>query len=325
MRIYHSIHDVQLSGPTFLTIGNFDGLHRGHQVLIRRLLQEAGAAGAAHTAMMTFDPHPLALLRPHVPLHLLTTPQERLALAGELGVDIGIIQPFTPEVAALSPRQFMENLVSHLGLAGLVVGPDFALGRNRAGTIEVLSMLGEEMGYKVIVLEPVQWGDEEVRSLVVRRALEEGDVAHAARLLDRLYTIPGIVIPGDQRGRTIGVPTANLTVEQERIVPADGVYTTWTWLGEAGQGQCFASATNIGVRPTVGGSQRRIETHLLDFPPPGSSGDLYGRQLTLQFVARLRGEKRFESLDALVEQIRQDLAETRRLLLGANDPANPAL
>ena len=158
MQIYNNVYDAHLPGPTFLTIGNFDGLHRGHQALISRLQQEAAAVPEACTAFMTFDPHPVALFRPDLPLQLLTTPQERVALAGDLGVDLGIVQPFTPEIAALPPRQFMEILVAHLGLAGLVVGPDFALGRNRAGTLAVLAALGEEMGYRVIVLDAVQWG-----------------------------------------------------------------------------------------------------------------------------------------------------------------------
>jgi riboflavin kinase/FMN adenylyltransferase len=315
MQIYYNIHNAHLPGPTFLTIGNFDGLHRGHQTLIKRLQQEAAAEPGACTALMTFDPHPLALFRPQVPLQLLTTPEERIALAGDLGVDVGIIQPFTQEIAALSPRQFMEIVVRRLGLAGLVVGPDFALGRQRAGTVEVLSALGEALGYRVAVLDPVQWGAEEVRSLAVRQYLEVGDVAHAGQLLGRFYSVPGVVIAGDQRGRAIGVPTANLDVSADRMLPADGVYATWTWLGKPGHSQCFASATNIGVRPTVDGSQRRVETHLLDFPPSGESGDLYGQALTVQFVARLRGEKRFESIDALVGQIRNDLVEARRLLL----------
>lgn len=316
IHIYRDVREANLPGPTFLTIGNFDGLHRGHQALIAHLQRIAAEDGrpAACTAIMTFAPHPLTLFRPDRPLQLLTSPEERVTLAGDLGVDIGIIHPFNRETAALSPRDFMQMLVDHLGLAALVVGPDFALGRNRSGTLEVLTQLGEELGYRVIVIDSVNWQGEEVRSLTIRQHLQTGDVVRAAHLLGRLYSVPGLVIPGDQRGRTIGVPTANLQTPTERMLPADGVYATWTWLGAPGLSPRFASATNVGVRPTVDGTQRLVETHLFDFPPPGESGDLYGREVTVQFVEWLRGEQRFPSLDALVAQIQRDLAQARQIL-----------
>jgi riboflavin kinase / FMN adenylyltransferase len=319
IQIYRDVREANLTGPTFLTIGNFDGLHRGHQALIAQLQRAAAEDGRpdACTALMTFEPHPLVLFRPEMSLQLLTSPQERVELAGELGVDIGIIHPFDRETAGLSPREFMQMLVDHLRLAALVVGPDFALGRNRAGTLDVLAQLGEEMGYRVIVIDPVVCASEEVRSLAVRQHLQTGDVVRAAKLLGRPYSVPGLVITGDRRGRTIGVPTANLDTPTDRMLPADGVYATWTWLGKPGNSPRFASATNIGVRPTVDGSQRRVEAHLFDFPPPGESGDLYGQELTLQFVEWLRGEERFENLDALVAQIKSDLVRARQILVSS--------
>jgi riboflavin kinase/FMN adenylyltransferase len=317
IQLYRDVREASLPGPTFLTIGNFDGLHRGHQALIAQLQRAAAEDGrpGARTAMMTFEPHPLTLFRPDMSLQLLTSPQERVELAGDLGVDIGIIHPFNRETAALSPRAFMQMLVDHLGLAALVVGPDFALGRNRSGTIDVLSQLGEELGYRVAVIEPIGWEGEEVRSLAIRQHLQSGNVTRAAHLLGRPYGVSGVVISGDQRGRTIGVPTANLRTPADRLLPADGVYATWTWLGKPGHSPRFASATNVGVRPTVDGSQRLVETHLFDFPPPGESGDLYGREVTVQFVEWLRGEKRFPNLDALVAQIQSDLAQARQILV----------
>jgi riboflavin kinase / FMN adenylyltransferase len=316
MQIYHNIRDAHLSGPTYLTLGNFDGLHRGHQALIQRLKNEAAQDGRpdSKTALVTFEPHPLTLFRPDVPLQLLTSPQERVELAGEMGVDIGVIQPFNQQIASLLPREFMQMLVDHLGLTAMVVGPDFALGRNRSGTLSLLSALGEELGYRLVVLDPVSWADEEVRSLAVRQHLLDGDVEGAGALLGRFYRVPGVVVEGDGRGRTIGIPTANLQTPEDRLLPADSVYATWAWLGKPGHGQRFASATNVGIRPTVNGSVRRVEAHLFDFPPPGESGDLYGQELTLEFVKRLRGEKRFESLDELVKQIHHDLEEARRVL-----------
>ncbi|MBX2999354.1 MAG: bifunctional riboflavin kinase/FAD synthetase [Caldilineaceae bacterium] len=316
IQIYRDVREANLTGPTFLTIGNFDGLHRGHQALIAQLQRAAAEGGRpdACTALITFEPHPLKLFRPEMPLQLLTSPQERVELAGALGVDIGIIHPFDRQTAGLSPRDFMQMLVDHLGLAALVVGPDFALGRNRAGTLDVLAQLGEELGYRVIVIDPVVCQGEEVRSLAVREHLQTGDVVRAAKLLGRPYSAPGVVIPGDRRGRTIGVPTANLDTPADRMLPTDGVYATWTWLGKPGDAPRFASATNIGVRPTVDGTHRRVETHLFDFPPPGESGDLYGRELTVQFVEWLRGEQRFENFDALVVQIKSDLVRARQIL-----------
>ena len=313
MRIFRDIRDANLPGPTFLTIGNFDGLHRGHQMLLARLRQNA-TAQAGSTALLTFDPHPLTVLRPDTPLELLTTPEERLALAAELGVDVGVIQPFTPELAQLTPRDFLELLVRHLGLAGLTVGPDFALGRNRAGNLDVLAALGQKMDFGLDVMQPVQVAGEEVRSYAIRQALRAGEVEQAAGMLGRDYSVSGVVVAGDRRGRTIGIPTANLRVAEERLLPGDGVYATWAWADDPATAPRLAGVTNIGMRPTVGGTERRVECHIFDFPQPGQSGDLYGKTMTLAFVQRLRAEQRFENLDALIAQIQRDMATARTIL-----------
>lgn len=317
MEIYHEIREVDLPGPTFLTIGNFDGVHRGHQALLRRLQEEKerAASPTARSAVMTFDPHPIQVLRPQTPIYLLTTPEERMAIMAELGVDVGIIQPFTRELAELEPEAFVRLLVDHLGLAGLVVGPDFALGRGRKGTVDVLRELGRRYGFQVHVVHPITWKGQEVRSFALRQLIQAGEVEQAAELLTRPYRLSGVVVPGDGRGRQIGVPTANLQVDPARLLPGDGVYATWVWVdGPPGQGRRFAGATNIGVRPTVNGHRRQVEVHLLDFPPPGEDGDLYGKTLTLEFIRRLRDERRFPGLDALVAQIRQDIETARTIL-----------
>jgi len=318
MQTYIDINQIQLAGPTFLTIGNFDGLHRGHQSLLRQLqqfaMQATTATGQPQTGLMTFDPHPLTVLRPQQPLQLLTTPRERLALAAQLGIGLGLLQPFTPEVAQLDARAFMRLLKQQLGMAALVVGPDFALGRNRSGDINTLRGLGEELGYQVYVVEPVDWQGKPVRSSIVRQALQQGDVAEAAELLGRAYTVTGEVIQGDQRGRQIGVPTANLSVAPDKLLPANGVYATRTKVQLGDQTAIFASATNLGMRPTVDGLHHRIETHLLDFPPNGESDNLYGKLLTVEFVARLRGEARFANLAELVAQIQRDIGHVRAIL-----------
>lgn len=312
-------------GPTFLTIGNFDGVHLGHQALLRGLQTEAAAhSPPAKTALLTFDPHPLAILRPHVPLQLLTTPEERLQLLAPFGLDLGIIQPFDQALARLKPEQFMRLLVERLGLVRLVVGPDFALGRARAGTVAVLHALGTQLGYGVSVtplVELVAGTSGEVRSHQIRQLLREGNVRAASQMLGRPYRVMGIVEEGERRGRTIGVPTANIRPLPQRLLPADGVYATWAYLQDEqddkqdeNAGLARASVTNIGTRPTVDGRQHRVETHLLDFPGPGEPSQLYGQQVAVSFVSRLRAEQRFDSLADLLAQIRRDILATRSVL-----------
>lgn len=309
-------------GPTFLTIGNFDGVHLGHQALLRGLQTEAAAhSPPAKTALLTFDPHPLAILRPHVPLQLLTTPEERLQLLAPFGLDLGIIQPFDQEFARLKPEQFMRLLVERLGLVRLVVGPDFALGRARGGTVAVLQALGTQLGYGVSVVELVAGTSGEVRSHQIRQLLRDGNVRAAWQMLGRPYRVMGIVEEGERRGRTIGVPTANIRPLPQRLLPADGVYATWAYLQDEqddkqdeNAGLARASVTNIGTRPTVDGRQHRVETHLLDFPGPGEPRQLYGQQVAVSFVSRLRVEQRFDSLAELLAQIRRDILATRRVL-----------
>jgi riboflavin kinase/FMN adenylyltransferase len=331
MQIYSDIStlsDSQITRPTVLTIGNFDGIHRGHQVLLDELQRVAAQLDAA-SGMLIFDPHPLTVLRPTQPHLLLTIPHERLHLAAALGIDIGIIQPFTHELMALEPATFMEMLVMRLKLRALVVGPDFALGRNRSGNLEVLAALGKKLGYSLHVIEPVALENHSVRSSAIRTLLSDGDVATAAALLGRAYHATGLVIHGDQRGRQIGIPTANLQIPENKLWPADGVYATRTYLHDVGNNydagnnkvdssplfnSVFNSVTNLGMRPTVGGTEHRFETHLLDFPHPGGDDNLYGQTVTVEFVARLRGEKRFNGLTELVTQIHADIAQARELL-----------
>ncbi len=318
MELYRDIREVRLPGPTFLTIGNFDGVHRGHQALLRRLLEAKAQSGRpqARTAVMTFDPHPLQVLRPDASVRLLTTPEERMETIGELGMDVGIIQPFTRELAELDPEAFVRLLEEHLGLAGLVVGPDFALGRGRSGTVEVLRELGRQHGFQVHVVHPITWQGQEVRSFTLRQLIQSGEVDRARALLTRPYRLRGTVVRGDGRGRQIGIPTANLRVDPLRLLPGDGVYATWAWVGgPPGKGHRFPSVTNVGVRPTVDGrGGRQVEVHLLAFPPPGQDGDLYGQELTVEFMARLRDERRFPNLDALVAQIHRDVQAAQAVL-----------
>ena len=316
MRIWRSdLRSLRFPGPTFLTIGNFDGVHLGHQALLRILQTEAaGHAPAVKTALLTFDPHPMAVLRPDLSLCLLTTPQERLRLLEPFGLDLGIIQPFDMDFASLTPEQFMALLVERLGLARLIVGPDFALGRGRTGNVDLLRALGARLGYELSVIEPFACEEGEVHSRQIRQSLLAGAVQDAAQMLGRPYQVAGIVEEGERRGRQIGVPTANLRPAPQKLIPADGVYVTWAYLPDNCSSHPRASVTNIGVRPTVDGRRRRIETHLLDYPPAGESGTLYGQELTISFVSRLRDEQRFDSLEELVAQIQMDISVARRTL-----------
>ena len=321
MQQFFDIEQAYVAGPSFLTIGNFDGLHRGHQLLLRRLQElaaEASPGGGGpppYTGIVTFDPHPLTVLRPGQFQPLLTTPQERLDLAAALGIDLGVIQPFTPALANMTPKEFLLLLKDHLGMAGLAVGPGFSPCRNRTGDIATLRRLGEELDYTLHVVEPlVGAGEVQVRSSVIREALLQGDVAGAAELLGRHYTVSGEVVVGDGRGRQLGIPTANLQTPPAKLLPANGVYATLARTHSSAGAELYASVTNLGVRPTVDGHERRLETHLLDFPRAGHSSDLYGQPLDILFVAHLRAEQRFPGLAALVAQIQRDIAEARLLL-----------
>jgi riboflavin kinase / FMN adenylyltransferase len=316
MQIFTDIHTVQCAGPTILTIGNFDGVHLGHQALLRTLTKtaEAHASPDAVTALVTFEPHPLKVLRPDVPLSLLTTPLERMQIAAGIGIDVGVIHPFTRDLAAMTPYEFLTVLKAQLGMTALVVGPDFALGRDRSGTLEALAELSNGLGYQLVVVEHIMQGDRSVRSKTVRGLLADGDVREAASLLGRPYHMAGDVHQGDRRGHQIGIPTANLDIAEDKLWPADGVYATRSWVMEAAAARPYPSVTNIGYRPTVNGSSRRLETHLLDFPAADQSSNLYGLRLAVEFVERLRGEQRFSSVEDLVDQIRADIRQGRQLL-----------
>ncbi len=302
------LHDLaSLSLPrSWLTIGNFDGVHRGHQHLIRRLVEGARREGAPAVAL-TFHPHPEVVLRGLQEPYALSAPEERAALLGALGVDIVITQPFTPEFAALPGEEFLERLKRHLGFTRLWVGYDFAMGRARDTDIHRLHDLQARYRYRLQVQRAVSFEGQVISSSWIRALLREGDVRTAARALGRPYTLTGRVVPGDGRGRTIGIPTANVQPPPEKLQPARGVYACRALVG----GLPFRAATNIGVRPTFDGAHPAptVEAHLLDF-----HGDLYGQEMEVQFLARLRGEKRFESVPALVAQIRRDTALVREVV-----------
>ncbi|NOZ73336.1 MAG: bifunctional riboflavin kinase/FAD synthetase [Chloroflexi bacterium] len=304
MQVYESIDHAALSGPTFLTIGNFDGVHRGHRALITSMRKAAHENGAA-AGLLTFHPHPRSILRPSQAVSLLTSLFTRLSLYEETGLDFVILQPFTPNTAHTPAAEFIHRLHSHLRLSQLWIGPDFALGRNREGNVPFLRAYGKEHGFETITVPEFYWEEQNIRTSRIRRLIEIGNVAWAANWLGRFYWLSGIVIHGVGRGSTLGIPTANLAPARGRVVPANGVYATWAWL----QGQRYPAVTNIGLRPTVQGTHRTIETHIIDFEET-----IYGRCMRLEFIARLRDEVKFAGLEALVAQIERDRAQALSIL-----------
>jgi len=288
-----------------VAVGNFDGVHRGHQALVAAAVARSRADGGP-AVVLTFDPHPARVLRPQAAPAALTTLAQKEELVAALGIDRLVIVPFDARLAALSPEAFAREVLQQaLGARHVVVGESFRFGRGREGDPRRLEALGASLGFAVEVVPPVLEGGRPISSSRVRDALARGDVAEARTLLGRDYFVDGEVVRGDGRGRSIGVPTANLAPEQQ-ILPANGVYAARCRTGEDAW---HAAAVNVGERPTFGGGGVTLEAHLVDF-----DGDLYGARLRVAFHARLRGEQRFEGKDALVAQIRKDIDEARARL-----------
>jgi riboflavin kinase/FMN adenylyltransferase len=294
--------------PVVLTIGKFDGVHLGHQQLIHTAIARAQAVGAA-SAVMTFDPHPDSVIRPDTAPRLLTTLDERSAIIATLGPDYMVVAPFTRDTMTTPAADYMQQICHALPLRELWVGEGFALGRKREGDIPRLRQIGETLGYTVGALAPVEIGGEPVHSSRVRHLLAAGDVAAVTPLLGRPFALRARIIEGDRRGRTIGFPTANLDVDPQHVLPADGVYACTTKIG----GTPMPAVTNIGMRPTFGGLRHTIETYVLDW-----SGDLYGQVLSVAFLYHLRSERKFNGIDDLKAQISHDIAQAR-VVLGADD------
>lgn len=297
------------SRGTVLTIGVFDGVHQGHCHLLRRLCQLAQPAYLP--AVVTFVNHPLVVLRPGVQVSYLTTPEQKVRLLKEQGVELVASLEFTQELSQVTASDFATMLVELLRMKGLVVGPDFALGQNREGDAAFLRQLGAEMGFWVETVEPQLLDGEVVGSRRIRDALRQGDVEACARLLGRSFSLAGSVVKGDGRGRQMGFPTANLEMGPQMIVPGDGIYATWASIGQVR----YAAATSVGVRPTFGLTQRVVEVYVMDLEV-----DLYGQQVEVEFVSRLRDQEAFPNVEALVEQMDRDVANARLALAHTGGP-----
>ena len=296
----------KLDRPLALTIGNFDGVHRGHQALVRFVQDRARERGLA-SGVVTLYPDPVRVLRPTEPAPYIISLEGRLELLRGLGVDVVVPLSFTSELAELSPREFTSLLKNELDMRLLVMGPDHVFGRGREATPERVKALGDELGFEVIVMpQPLDVEGGAISSTAIRNALAEGDLDKVTQLLGRRFALRGPVVSGQRLGRTLGFPTANIAVTADRALPKYGIYATWAYVGE----RRYQSATSIGVRPTVaGGLNMSVETYIFDF-----EGDLYDQQLRIEFVARLRDEEKFDGLEALTAAIAKDVEDARRVL-----------
>ncbi len=305
MRVLYS--PEELEGPLphpLATVGNFDGVHLGHQRIFATLRERVEPVGGTVVAI-TFNPHPQKVLHPDSAPRLIATREQKIRLLGEAGAEVMLDLPFTRELAGLSPEEFVQRtLLRGLAIREIHVGRNFRFGRDRAGDFETLERLGRKHGFAAVPITGVRHGGERISSSRVRKALGAGDVRLAAELLGREEELTGTVVEGDRRGRAIGFPTANLAVDNE-LIPFTGVYVTRLVV----DGRPLPSVTNIGSRPTFPGAGNAVETHVLGF-----DGDLYGRRVALRFVERLRDERRFAGREELVDQIRADVEQARQLL-----------
>jgi riboflavin kinase/FMN adenylyltransferase len=306
MEILRSISDLsQLRGPLFLAIGVFDGVHLGHQAVISTSAKHARAANGT-PVVVTFDPHPEKVLRSEGAPHLLTATSHKIALIRDLGVGHLLIITFDRQFAATEPEDFVQQLVKHSKpLREICVGHEWCFGKNRRGNLELLNQFGVRFDFGVVGIPPVTVNGELVSSTTIRQAVEAGDLPKAARMLGREYTILGTVVSGDNRGKKIGFPTANLSAHNEQF-PPNGVYFAQAKLEEVN----YPGVVNLGYRPTVGAckSERTLEIHLFDF-----ERDIYGKDLEVRFIRYLRPEKKFESVEALARQIDLDVKQAREL------------
>lgn len=299
MKIFHGTENANIQRPTVLTLGVFDGLHLGHERIMQCVVERARAIGA-HATAITFDPHPRAVLHPESAPPLLQTLDQRLANFEVLGIEQAIVIPFTREFAANPAEEFLREIVhDRLHAKEVYLGAGFAFGKGRGGNIELLRKMSEELGFFADEVPEVRLRGKRISSSRIRELLGQGRVNFARRMLGRPYGVEGVVVKGNQRGRTIGFPTANLR-PHNRVVPKNGVYATATLV----DGVWRRSVTNVGVRPTFDdGTDISVESHILDF-----DGDLYGDVLRVRFLHRIRDERKFSGIEELKAQIARDVA-----------------
>jgi riboflavin kinase/FMN adenylyltransferase len=304
MQIEEELARLRPEKDTLLTIGVFDGVHLGHKYLLSQLTEQARERNLL-SGVVTFNQHPQEALSPQTKLPFLTNLAQRTKLIKNEGVEAIIPLSFTAELAQLSARQFANLLKKYLRMRGLVLGADFALGKDREGDADTLRRLGEDMDFTVTVIPPIMVNGEVVSSTAIRNALANGDMKKVLQLIGRPFSLNGRVIKGTGRGTELGFPTANLDIDPRQALPADGVYATWSHIDT----QIYQSMTNIGKQLTFGGGQRTIEVYILDY-----HDNLYGHELTIDLMERLRGEKQFGTAEELKKQISEDIKQGRAIL-----------
>ena len=291
-------------------MGNFDGIHLGHQALLGRAVHDAKDLGG-RSVVLTFEPHPLKVLAPEKVPRLILTHKDKMTLLQSFGVDVVIVQTFDAAFAGVEADEFVrEYLVRRIGVRKMWVGKDLRFGKGRKGRVEDLARWGKDMGFEVGVIEPIQLGGHRVSSSRIRTLIEQGEVREAGNYLGRHHFISGRVVSGHGRGRHLGYPTANIVARTE-VLPLDGIYASIVQAG----GRQWRSVTSVGLNPTFGAGPRTIESYIFDF-----DGDLYDQAVKLFFVERIREEKKFSSVELLVEQIKLDVASAREILRGVELP-----
>lgn len=287
-----------------VTVGTFDGVHRGHRAVLDEITRRARASGR-RSVLVTFVPHPLHVIRPEVAPPLLTTSTEKKACLAESGLEYAVFLAFTPQLQQYPARRFVEEiLLGAIGMQELVIGYDHGFGRGREGTVETMQALGEEFGFSVDVVHEVRVDGEPISSSRIRAALARGEIRAAAQALGRPYSLRGQVVEGRRKGRELGFPTANLRIEDpHKLLPLEGVYAVHGWV----EGECLPGLLHLGPRPTFAGFEPSVELYLLDW-----AGDLYGKHLQVDFLERLRAVASFPSMEALIAQIHRDVEDGRR-------------
>jgi riboflavin kinase/FMN adenylyltransferase len=303
MHVFHNLTQLVSESPTVLTIGAFDGVHLGHQHLIRSVVESAQARSYS-SALVTFFPHPSVVLGRAEPFYL-TSNEEKLEQLKQLGLDVTVVIEFTTETTHIRAAEFVNLLIENLSMREMWIGHDFAMGYKREGNAAFLEAMGREQGYSVRTIEPVALGGQPVSSSRIREALRAGDLRQANACLGRPFQLAGQVVKGAQRGHRLGVPTANLAVWADHAVPRNGIYACRAHVNNT----TYEAVTNIGTRPTFDNGVRTIEAHLLDF-----DGDLYGQSMALDLIEFQRPEEKYDTVEALIIQMREDIRIARSIL-----------
>lgn len=297
----------KIAGPLrnpVVALGNFDGIHLGHQLIFKRTKQEARKI-TGESVVFTFEPHPLKVLHTDQCPPLITPFKKKMMLIKSFGIDVVICAEFTREFSAIPAREFVKSiLVDRIGTRRIIAGYDYSFGRGRQGSVEDLKIYAQEFGFQVTVVGPIRVGNQIISSSAIRNLIQNGEMSEAARLLGRHYMVLGKVIWGTARGRLLGVPTANVEILNE-LYPKNGVYTVEVLIDN----ETYQGVANVGVNPTFGGNQFSVEVHIFDFYQ-----DIYGKEIQVAFIQRIRGEKAFETPEALIQQIKKDMDHARQIL-----------